>query len=161
MSGVAQLNKPLNVLVKQLSHAEGLPLPFYATQESAGLDLCAAVLEPIFLKPFQRVLVPTGLCIALPQGYEGQIRPRSGLALKQGVTVLNAPGTIDADYRQEMKVLLINLGEHGFSVERGDRIAQLVVAPFSRVEWELSAQLEREEARGGFGSTGMKVVVSS
>lgn len=161
MSDVVEIGELLNVLVKQLPHAKGLPLPFYATQESAGLDLCAAVLEPILLKPFQRVLVPTGLCIALPQGYEGQIRPRSGLALKQGVTVLNAPGTMDADYRQEIKVLLINLGEEPFSVERGDRIAQLVVAAFSRVGWELSAQLEREEGRGGFGSTGMKAAVSS
>jgi dUTP pyrophosphatase len=150
----------LNLLVKQLPHAEGLPLPFYATQASAGLDLCAAVVEPLLLKPFQRVLVPTGLCIALPQGTEGQVRPRSGLALKQGVTVLNAPGTIDADYRQEIKVLLIHLGETEFFIERGDRIAQLVVAPFSRVVWKPSAQLDGEAERGGFGSTGMKAAVS-
>lgn len=146
--------------VQQLAHAKGLSLPFYATSGSAGMDLCAAVEGNVILAPLQRALIPTGLCIALPQGYEAQIRPRSGLAFKQGITVLNAPGTIDSDYRQEIGVLLMNLGDQPFTVERGDRVAQLVVAPVLQAQWNVVSHLEGQEARGGFGSTGVKSIAS-
>lgn len=146
---------PLTVACQQLPHAEGLPLPAYATADAAGLDLQAAVGEPMTLAPGQRALVPTGLILELPPGTEGQVRPRSGLALKHGVTVLNAPGTIDADYRGEVKVLLINLGDAPFTLARGDRIAQLVVASVTRAaivpRLELGAT---QRGAGGFGSTG-------
>lgn len=142
---------PLQVL----PHGEGLGLPAYATAQSAGLDLRAAVPEPVRLAPGARALLPTGLALALPEGYEGQVRPRSGLALRHGVTVLNSPGTIDPDYRGEVKVVLVNLGAEAFVVERGERIAQLVVARYVRAVLEVREQLD-ETARGGggFGSTG-------
>jgi dUTP pyrophosphatase len=145
------------VEVVQLPHGADLPLPRYETDLSAGLDLLAAVEAPLTLAPGARVLVPTGLAIGLPAGTEAQIRPRSGLALKHGVTCLNTPGTIDADYRGEVKVLLINHGEEAFVVERGQRIAQMVVAPVVQAAWRPVATLD-ETARGagGFGSTGMQ-----
>jgi dUTP pyrophosphatase len=140
-----------------LPHGEGLPLPSYQSEHAAGLDLVAALPEdaPIELEPSDRALVPTGLIIELPQGHEAQVRPRSGLALKHGVTVLNSPGTIDADYRGEVKVLIINLGAETFLIQRGDRIAQLVVAPVTHVEIVSADALgATERGQGGFGSTG-------
>lgn len=145
------------VRVLRLPHGEGLPLPSYQSSHAAGLDLVAAVPEdaPVELEPSDRALVPTGLVIELPQGYEAQVRPRSGLALKHGVTVLNTPGTIDADYRGEVKVLLINLGAETFLIRRGDRIAQLVVSPVTHVEIAAADALgSTERGQGGFGSTG-------
>jgi dUTP pyrophosphatase len=137
-----------------LPHGEGLPLPAYQSQDAAGADLVAAVDEAVVLAPGERRLVPTGIAIALPQGYEAQVRPRSGLALKQGVTVLNTPGTIDADYRGEIGVILINHGDGPFTVRRGDRIAQMVVAPVVQAEFRESALNETVRGTGGFGSTG-------
>ena len=141
--------------VRILPHGEGLALPAYQTADSAGLDLVAAVEAEMVLNPGARALVPTGLAIALPSGYEAQIRPRSGLAFKHGMTVLNSPGTVDADYRGEVKVLMINLGQEPFAVKRGERIAQMVVAPVTQIVWQPVADLD-ETARGagGFGSTG-------
>ena len=131
------------------------PLPAYATSLSAGLDLRANLSEPVTLQPLQRCLVPTGLFIALPPGYEAQVRPRSGLAVKHGLTVLNSPGTIDADYRGEVCVVLVNLSSDPFVINDGERIAQLVVARFEQVEWEPVNQLdETERGAGGFGHTG-------
>lgn len=142
--------------VLRLPHADGLPLPSYATPHAAGLDLVAAVSTDIVLEPGERVLVPTGIAIALPPEYEAQVRPRSGLALKAGITVLNTPGTIDADYRGEIGVILVNLSHQRYSVRRGDRIAQLVLAPVTRAVWQLTERLPpSERAVGGFGSTGL------
>ena len=133
------------------------PLPEYATPLSAGLDLKADLPESIVLEPLQRSIVPTGLFIALPEGYEAQVRPRSGLAAKHGITVLNSPGTIDADYRGELKVILVNLSNEPFTIVPGERIAQLVVARYEQVQWELSESLdETSRGEGGFGSTGRK-----
>lgn len=133
------------------------PCPIYATPLSAGMDVRANIEEPITLAPLQRVLVPTGLYIALPEGYECQARPRSGLAVKHGITVLNSPGTIDADYRGELKTLLVNLSDTPFVIEPGERIAQLVVAKHEHVEWEEVEVLdETERGEGGFGSTGVQ-----
>lgn len=147
----------VTVAVRRLPHGEGLALPAYATPDSAGMDLLAAVAAPVTLAPGERRLVPTGLAIQLPSGYEAQVRPRSGLALKQGVTVLNAPGTVDADYRGEVGVILVNLGQADFIVSRGDRIAQLVVAPVIQARWAEAASLEESQrGAGGFGSTGVK-----
>ncbi len=132
-------------------------LPEYATPLSAGLDLKAAIDEPIVLEPLKRAIVPTGLFIALPEGFEAQIRPRSGLAAKHGITVLNSPGTIDADYRGELKVILVNLSDEAFTINPGERIAQMVVARFEQVQWELSDSLDdTSRGEGGFGSTGRK-----
>ena len=148
---------PIEVPLQRLPHGAGLPLPSYATVDAAGLDLLAAVAEPIELAPGARRLVPTGISIALPPGYEAQLRPRSGLALKHGVTLLNSPGTIDADYRGEVGVILINLGEAPFRLQRGDRIAQLVIAPVARLAWRESETLpESARGPGGFGSTGRR-----
>ena len=148
---------PIEVPLQRLPHGAGLPLPSYATADAAGLDLLAAVAEPIELAPGARHLVPTGISIALPPGYEAQLRPRSGLALKHGVTLLNSPGTIDADYRGEVGVILINLGEAPFRLQRGDRIAQLVIAPVARLTWRESEALpESTRGPGGFGSTGRR-----
>jgi dUTP pyrophosphatase len=150
--------EPIRVELLWLDHGRGLPLPRPQTGGAAGLDLGAAVPEadPVVLPPGRRAVVPTGLAIALPQGYEAQVRPRSGLASTHGVTVLNAPGTIDADYRGELKVILINLGEAPFTVRRGDRIAQLVVAPVSTVRFAEVAELEEtKRGAGGHGSTGI------
>jgi dUTP pyrophosphatase len=131
------------------------PCPAYATPLSAGLDLKANIAEPIVLQPLQRVLVPTGLYIALPPGYEAQVRPRSGLALKHGITVLNSPGTVDADYRGELRTILVNLSDQPFEIVPGERIAQLVVARHEQVEWEEVEALDStERGAGGFGSTG-------
>ncbi|SKC48285.1 deoxyuridine 5'-triphosphate nucleotidohydrolase [Bacteroidales bacterium WCE2004] len=133
------------------------PLPAYATPLAAGLDVRADNAEPIELKPMQRAMVPTGLFLEIPAGYEVQVRPRSGLAAKRGVTVLNAPGTIDADYRGEVCVILVNLGTEPFVIERGERIAQLVLARHEVIEWEESEELAASErGAGGFGSTGVK-----
>jgi dUTP pyrophosphatase len=132
-------------------------LPSYETLASAGMDLRAAIQEPISLQPLERVLVKTGLFIELPIGYEAQVRPRSGLALKKGITVLNSPGTVDADYRGEIGVILVNLSSETFVVENGERIAQLVIAKHERAEWnQVSALSETERGAGGFGSTGLK-----
>ena len=132
-------------------------LPAYATGLSAGMDLRANITEPIVLKPLQRCLVPTGLSIALPEGYEAQVRPRSGLALKKGITVLNSPGTIDADYRGEIGVILVNLSDTEFVIEDGERIAQMVVARYEQVEWEaVETVSETERGEGGFGHSGRK-----
>lgn len=131
------------------------PLPAYKTLYSAGMDLHANLKNPVTLQPLQRALVPTGLFMAIPQGYEAQVRPRSGLAVNQGVTVLNTPGTIDADYRGEVKVILVNLSDQPFTIHHGDRIAQMVIAAHARVEWIPVEELDAtERGAGGFGSTG-------
>ena len=151
------MNSTVKIDIRQLPHGEGLALPAYQSAHAAGLDLLAAVPEdsPLMLSPGQRALVPTGLTIALPPGYEAQVRPRSGLASKHGVTVLNSPGTVDADYRGEVGVLLINHGEAPFSIRRGERIAQMVIAPVARAELVPAMVLsETERGSGGFGSTG-------
>ncbi len=138
-------------IINQSKH----PLPAYETNASAGMDLRANINEPIVLLPLQRSLIPTGLFIAIPEGIEAQIRPRSGLAFKHGITVLNSPGTIDADYRGEIKVLLVNLSDTPFEIKDGDRIAQLIVAKHENVEWALTEELmETKRGAGGFGSTG-------
>jgi dUTP pyrophosphatase len=143
------------VAVQVLPHGDGLPLPAYATPGSAGVDLAAALEAPLVLAPGARAAVPTGIALALPEGYEGQIRPRSGLALRHGLAVLNSPGTIDADYRGELRVILANLGDAPVTITRGERIAQLVVAPVSRVAFAPVAALpESRRGAGGFGSTG-------
>lgn len=147
----------LTTPLEHLPHAAGLALPAYATEGSAGMDLRAAVPEsaPVTLAPGQHALIPTGLKIALPVGHEGQVRPRSGLAARHGVTVLNSPGTIDADFRGEVHVLLINLGAVPFVVQRGERVAQLVVARYERIVWQQQDGLEATvRGEGGFGSTG-------
>jgi dUTP pyrophosphatase len=144
----------LGVAIQRLPHGADLDLPAYQSAGAAGLDLCAALTEEVILDPGARTLVPTGFAIALPDGYEAQVRPRSGLAARHGVTVLNAPGTVDADYRGEVKVLLVNLGQAPFAIRRGLRVAQLVVAPVTRVRWEEAPSLPASaRAAGGFGST--------
>jgi dUTP pyrophosphatase len=151
------MSSPLKIDVQQLPHGEGLALPAYQSAHSAGLDLLAAVPDdaPLTLSPGQYALVPTGLTMALPVGFEAQVRPRSGLAAKHGVTVLNAPGTIDADYRGEIGVLLINHGSAPFVIRRGERIAQMVIAPVSRAKFVPATSLTTtERGGGGFGSTG-------
>lgn len=151
------LNKPeeTKVSLMPLDHAVGLKLPSYATSLSAGMDLSAALEEALELGSGERALIPTGLAIALPPGYEAQVRPRSGLAIKHGVTVLNTPGTIDADYRGEIKVILINHGKEPFTIERGMRIAQMVVERHEIIEWNVVESLEEtERGESGFGSTG-------
>ena len=141
--------------IQQLDHGKDLPLPQYATEGAAGMDICAALTAPLMIKPMQRVAVSTGVVMAIPQGYEIQVRPRSGLALKQGLTVANAPGTIDSDYRGEVKVILINLGEDPVKISHGMRIAQLVLAPVSIAAPEIVSRLdETDRGSGGFGSTG-------
>ena len=147
----------VTVQVRPLPHFEGLELPAYETSGSAGMDVRAAVpvAEPITLKPGERAMVPTGLSVAIPEGCEIQVRPRSGLAAKHGLTCLNTPGTIDSDYRGEIKVILINLGAEAFVIQRGERIAQLVLAPVMRLAWsEVGALDETARGAGGFGSTG-------
>jgi len=146
----------VKVRIKRLPHGKDIELPSYATEHSAGLDLRACVDKPLTLRPGERALIPTGFIIEIPEGYEGQVRPRSGLAVKKGITVLNSPGTIDADYRGEVKVILINLGEEEVTIEKGDRIAQLVIAPVSRVELiEVEEVSTTARGEGGFGSTGV------
>jgi dUTP pyrophosphatase len=145
----------VSVDVHVLPHATDLPLPAYATPGAAGVDLRAAVERPVTLAPGQRQLIPTGLRVALPAGYEAQIRPRSGWAIRRGVTVVNAPGTIDSDYRGEIQVGLINLGQDPVTIRRGERVAQMVVAPVTRVAWRrVEALGDTERGAGGFGSTG-------
>jgi dUTP pyrophosphatase len=148
---------PITVDVQRLPHAEGLELPAYQTAHAAGLDLLAAVAEdkPVTLAPGQRALIPTGLMIAVPPGFEAQVRPRSGLAFKHGVTVLNAPGTIDADYRGEVGVLLINHGDAAFTIRRGERVAQMVIAPVTQANLVgVESLSSTARGSGGFGSTG-------
>jgi len=143
------------VRVRRLPHNQDLPLPVYATEGAAGMDLLAAVTEPMLIAPGQRTLIPTGLAIALPAGYELQIRPRSGLALRNGIVLPNSPGTIDEDYRGEIQVIVLNTGNEPFRVERGTRIAQAVLAPVVRVAWNEVADLDvTTRNEGGFGSTG-------
>lgn len=145
----------LSIGISKMPHAADLPLPSYATLQSAGMDLCAAIDAPLTLQPGTHAMVPTGLAIALPAGFEAQVRPRSGLAAKNAVTVLNSPGTIDADYRGEIKVILINHGPTPFIIERGMRIAQMVVARYACVQWDEMPELSKtERGAGGFGSTG-------
>lgn len=157
MTKSESLQDVVPVQISMLEHAADLELPSYATTHSAGMDLRAAVGadEPLTLQPGQRALIPTGVKIGLPDGFEAQVRPRSGLAVKTGVTVLNSPGTIDADYRGEVKVVLINHGAEDYEVRRGDRIAQLVVARYASVRWVPTGRLsETERGEGGFGHTG-------
>ena len=140
--------------VKIVNHS-AFETPFYATEKSAGMDLKANITEPIVLRPLERAMIPTGIFIALPDGTEAQIRPRSGLAAKHGISVLNSPGTIDADYRGEIKVILVNLSNDEFSINPGERIAQMVVARYEKVKWdEVELLDETERGAGGFGSTG-------
>ena len=142
-------------VVVKIVNESGNPLPAYATEGSAGMDLCAHIHESVVLEPLERKLIPTGLFIELPTGYEAQIRPRSGLALKQGITCLNSPGTIDADYRGEIGVILINLSNELQVIKTGDRIAQMVIAPVTQISWEPATALtSTSRGAGGFGSTG-------
>ena len=147
------MSAPVKVGVKRLPHGEGLPLPAYATDGAAGMDVVSA--EEVTIAPGARHAVATGLAMAIPPGFEIQVRPRSGLALKHGITVPNTPGTIDSDYRGELKVILINLGSEPFAIARGDRVAQLVLAPVVQAAWDEVAELDAtERGEGGFGSTG-------
>jgi dUTP pyrophosphatase len=151
------LSVAIRLNIRQLPHGEGLPLPAYQSAHAAGLDLLAAVAEnaPVVLAPGRHAMVPTGLAIALPEGFEAQVRPRSGLAARHGVTVLNSPGTIDADYRGEIQVILINHGAEAFTIRRGERIAQMVIAPVVQAELVTAARLsDTDRGAGGFGSTG-------
>ncbi len=151
------MSEPLSIRLRRLPHADGLPLPEAASVGSAGMDLRAALDAPVILQPGERRLIPTGLVLELPHGYEGQVRPRSGLALKHGVTVANAPGTIDSDYRGEVGVILIHLGDQPLTIERGDRVAQLMVAPVTAVVWQEAETLaDSHRGEGGFGSTGLE-----
>jgi len=149
------VSKAITVAITREPGCADLPLPAYETPHAAGMDLRASVCDPLTLAPGERALVPTGLRIALPEGYEAQIRPRSGLAIKHGVSLLNSPGTIDADYRGEIRIIVANLGQDAFTIQRGDRIAQMVVAPVTRAEWRLENALdETSRGEGGFGHTG-------
>lgn len=151
------LPERVTLQIKVLPEAEGLSLPQYETAHAAGMDLRAAIVEDVVLGPGDVALVTTGLQIALPEGYEAQVRPRSGLAIKKGVTVVNAPGTIDADYRGTVQVGLVNLSREAYTIRRGDRIAQMIVAPVSRAEWAVVEELgETERGDGGFGHTGVQ-----
>jgi dUTP pyrophosphatase len=149
------MHESVTVRVRVLPHGEGLELPAYASAGAAGADLRAAVSEPLVVDPGSRVAVPTGLVLEVPEGWEGQVRPRSGLAIRHGLTVVNAPGTIDSDYRGEVRVLLVNLGDEAVTVARGDRVAQLVLAPVSRAAFVPAGDLDSTaRGAGGFGSTG-------
>jgi dUTP pyrophosphatase len=142
--------------VKQLEHGKDLPLPSYATENSAGMDLYAAIEDALTIEVGKRTLVPTGICLEIPAGYEGQVRPRSGLALKHGIGMVNAPGTIDSDYRGEIGVILINLGDRPYVIHRGDRIAQLIISPVMRVQVSQAIELnESGRGDGGFGHSGV------
>lgn len=146
----------MKIELQRLAHAADLPLPTYATEGAAGMDVCAAVTEPMILAAGKVVLVPTGICVAIPRGYEMQVRSRSGLAAKQGVFALNSPGTIDSDYRGEVKVILANFSAEDVIIERGLRIAQLVVARHENVQWDVVTSLDdTHRGEGGFGSTGV------
>ncbi len=145
----------LTIHIQRLPHGQGLELPHYASEHAAGADLRAAVSEEVVLHPGEHALLPAGFRMALPAGFEAQVRPRSGLALKHGVTVLNSPGTIDADYRGEVGVVLVNHGPHDFHIQRGDRIAQMIIAPVTRLVWHQVAELgDTGRGAGGFGSSG-------
>jgi dUTP pyrophosphatase len=147
----------MKIQFKKLPHAKDLPLPSYESAFAAGMDIRAALEEPITLKPGERKLIPSGLKMAMPQGYEAQMRPRSGLAYRNGITMLNTPGTIDADYRGELKMLTVNLGDQPFTINHGDRIAQMVIAPVIQAEVDEMEDLsETDRGDGGFGSTGVK-----
>ena len=147
--------KKVELLIQVREECKDVPLPKYMSEHASGMDLCAAVPEPVVLKPGQRALVPAGFHMALPPGYEAQVRPRSGLAIKHGITVVNAPGTIDADYRGEVKVHLANIGDEPFTINRGDRIAQMVIQPVLQADLQQVAELpESERGHGGFGHTG-------
>jgi dUTP pyrophosphatase len=149
------MHEHLTIQVEVLAHGKGLPLPAYASAQAAGLDLRAALREPLTLPPGARALVPTGLKLGLPPGYEGQVRPRSGLAVRHGLTLLNTPGTLDADYRGEVQVIVVNLGQEPFTLQRGDRLAQLIIAPVAQAVLEVVSELsETDRGAGGFGSTG-------
>lgn len=157
MTAAVQLSSPeaLTISLKVLDHGKDLPIPHYATEESAGVDLYAAIDSDITLTPFERRLIPTGLQMALPKGYEAQIRPRSGLALKNGLSVLNTPGTIDSDYRGEVGIILINLSQKDFTVSRGMRIAQMIIAPVVQADFFVTDNLnDTSRGSGGFGHTG-------
>jgi len=146
----------ITIKITRLRDNNDLPLPIYATEGSAGMDLFADVTEDVILKPGEIKLIPTGIAIELPPGYEAQIRPRSGLALNHGITLLNSPGTIDSDYRGEIKLILINLGKNDFVVKRGDRIAQMVISKYVRIEWDEVKELNTtKRGAGGFGHTGI------
>lgn len=145
-----------NILITRLGHGKDLPLPSYETNQAAGMDIRAALDKTITLDPGERQLIPTGFKIALPKGYEAQIRPRSGLAIRNGITMLNSPGTIDADYRGEVKVIAINHGQESFEINHGDRIAQMVISPVTQLQFNEVEELpETERGDGGFGSTGV------
>ena len=147
----------MKVAIKCLDHGKDLPLPEYVTKDSAGVDLMAAIQENIILKPLERKLIPTGFAMELPKGYEAQVRPRSGLAIKHGITVLNSPGTIDADYRGEVSVILINLSHEDFTITRGMRVAQMIISPVEQADFVNSDELsETSRGQGGFGSTGLE-----
>lgn len=149
------MTQEVRVLCTRDEGCDDIALPSYATDHSAGMDLRAAVTEPLTLAPGDRAMVPTGLRIALPEGYEAQVRPRSGLAAKHGIGLVNSPGTIDADYRGEIRVIMINWGNEPFVINRGDRIAQMIIAPFTRANWdEVSSLEETARGEGGFGHTG-------
>ena len=144
------------IQIRRLPEGEGLPMPAYMSEHAAGADLCAAISDELTLLPGARALIPAGFCMALPAGYEAQIRPRSGLALKSGITLLNSPGTIDADYRGPVNIIVANFGTEPFRVRRGDRIAQMIIAPVSRASFEIVESLsETQRHDGGFGSTGV------
>lgn len=150
------MTSTITVSIQKLQNGKDLDLPKYATVDSAGMDLLAAVETPVILAPLQRAIVPTGIAIALPKGFEAQVRPRSGLAAKNGITVLNAPGTIDADYRGEVGVILVNLSNEPFTITRGMRIAQMIIASYARAEWQQQESLDDTAlGAGGFGSTGV------
>lgn len=149
------MTRSLRVQITREPGTEDIPLPQYETDHAAGMDVRAAVTEPVTLQPGERTLVPTGLRIALPPGFEAQIRPRSGLAIKHGLSLLNSPGTIDADYRGEIRIIIANLGQKPYTIERGDRIAQMIIAPVTRAEWDVVSELQdTARGEGGFGSTG-------
>ena len=149
------MSRPVIVRITREPGCDDLPLPAYETEHAAGMDLRAAVGQPLTLAPGERAAVPTGLRIALPPGLEAQIRPRSGLALQHGVALLNSPGTIDADYRGEIRLIVINLGQEPYTICRGDRVAQMIIAPVTQVEWQLVDRLESTaRGEGGFGHTG-------
>lgn len=158
--GIPMTNS-INIKFKYLENGAGLPTPFYATAQSAGADLYAAIDGEITLKPLERTLVPCGFSLELPEGFEAQIRPRSGLAFKNGVTVLNTPGTIDADYRGEIKILLVNLSNEEFKINRADRIAQMIIAPVTQAKFDVVTEInDSARGAGGFGSTGVSGGVS-
>ncbi|GAA5520176.1 dUTP diphosphatase [Aliifodinibius salicampi] len=147
----------MKIQFKKLPHAKDLPLPSYESKYAAGMDIRAALEKPVTLKPGERALIPTGLKMAMPEGYEAQMRPRSGLAYRNGITMLNTPGTIDADYRGELKMLAVNFGEEDFEINHGDRIAQMIIAPVIQAEvHEVEDLSDTERGDGGFGSTGVK-----